>query len=123
MTSAWNETSLPTILSRYELKDIYNADESGLFYQGPPKKPCTCSGGKYSKVRLTGVAAASAAGEKLRMFVIDKSMKPRCFKNVKSLPYRYRSQEKSWMKSFRFDEWVKELDKKFKMKIAKLFLL
>ena len=31
MTNASNETSLPTILSRYKLKDIYNADESGLF--------------------------------------------------------------------------------------------
>ena len=32
-----NETSLPTILSRYKLKDIYNADEFELFYQGLPK--------------------------------------------------------------------------------------
>ena len=34
VTAAWKETSLPTILSRYELKDIYNADDFGLFYQG-----------------------------------------------------------------------------------------
>ena len=30
MTASWKETSLPTILSRYELKDVYNADEFGL---------------------------------------------------------------------------------------------
>ena len=58
MTAAWKETSLPTILSRYELKDVYNANEFGLFYQGLPKKTLhlkgeECSGGKYSKVRLT----------------------------------------------------------------------
>ena len=31
MTSSWLETYLPTILSRYDLKDIYNADEFGFF--------------------------------------------------------------------------------------------
>ena len=128
ITAAWKEISLPTILSRHELKDIYNADEFGLFYQGLPKKTLhlkgeRCSGGKYSKVRLTGMAAASATGEKLPMFVIGKSVKPRCFKHVKSLPCRYRAQPKSWMTSFLFDEWVKELDRNLRKKIAKLFLL
>ena len=100
MTAAWKEISLPTILSRYELKDIYNADEFGLFYQRLPKKTLHLKGekfsnGKYSKVRLTGMAASSATGEKLPMFVIGQSVKQRCFKHVKSLPCRYRAQPKS----------------------------
>ena len=33
MVNAWRETSLPTLLSNYELKDIYNANEFGLFYK------------------------------------------------------------------------------------------
>ena len=33
MVSAWSETSLPTLLWNYDLKDIYNADDFGLFYQ------------------------------------------------------------------------------------------
>ena len=82
-----------------------------------------CSGGKHSKVRLTGVAAASAAGEKLPIFVIGKSVQPRYFKNVKNLPCRYRSQVKSWMNSFLFDEWVKELDKKFEKENRKVILI
>ena len=53
-----------------------------------------CSGGKSSKVRLTGMTAASATGEKLGMFVIGKSKKPWCFKNVKQLPCQYRAQKK-----------------------------
>ena len=81
-----------------------------------------CSGGKYSKVRLTGMAAASAAGEKLPMFVIGKSVKPRCFKHD-SLPCRYRAQPKSWMSSFLFDEWVKELDRKFEKENRKIVLI
>ena len=30
ITGSWRETSLTTILSRFDLTDIYNVDESGL---------------------------------------------------------------------------------------------
>ena len=57
-----------------------------------------CSGGKHSKVRLTGLATGNATGEKLPLFVIGKSAKPRCFSGVKTLPCRYRSQKRAgWM--------------------------
>ena len=92
-------------LSRCKLKDMRNANEFDLLYQGRPKKTLhtkgqKCSGGKYKKVRLTGTAAASAAGEKLPIFVIGKPAKSRCFKNVINLPCCYRSQVKSWMNSY-----------------------
>ena len=59
MVAPWNETTLPTLLSKYDLKYIFNADEFGLFYQCLPNKIYhlkgqTYSGGKNSKVRLTG---------------------------------------------------------------------
>ena len=119
MTSSWSETTLPTILSNFKLENIFNADEFGLFYQCLPDKTYhlkgeKCSGGKKSKVRLTGMAAASAVGEKLPMFVIWKSKNPRCFKNVKHLPCEYKSQKKSWMNSEIFEEWVRKLDRKFR---------
>ena len=53
---------------------------------------------------MTELAAANAAGEKLPMFVIGKSKSPRCFKNIKHLPFRYRSQNKSGMDSILFEE-------------------
>ena len=70
-----------------------------------------CSGGKHNKERLTGLAAANALGEKLPIFVIGKSGKSMCFKHVKQLHCRYRSQKKSWMDSLLFEEWIKEVDK------------
>ena len=84
MTAPWNETTLPTLLSNYKLEDIFNADEFGLFYKCLPSKTYhlsreKCSGGKNTKVRLTGMVAASATGEKLGIFVIRKSKKPWCF--------------------------------------------
>ena len=58
-----------------------------------------CSGGKYSKNRLTGLVCGNAVGEKLPLLVIGKSKKPRCFKDVSTLPCQYTNQKKSWMNS------------------------
>ena len=51
MTAPWEETTLQTLLARYQLKDIFNADEFGLFYEALPSKSLyfrgkRCSGGK-----------------------------------------------------------------------------
>ena len=93
MVNALKETSLSTLLSNYELKDIYNADEFGLFYKCVINKIYQLrsekySGRKLSKIRITGMAAANAASNKIPMFLFGKSQKPRCFKNVKFLPCR-----------------------------------
>ena len=80
-------------------KAIYNADEFGLFYKCMTIRTCPlksekCSGGKLSKVCITGRAAVNAVGDEIPMFVTGKAYKPRCFKNSKFLPYRYRYQKK-----------------------------
>ena len=127
MTAPWKETVLHTILSNYEPRNIFNADEFGLFYQALPKKLHLkgekCSGGKNSKIRLTSLAAANMIGEKLPMFVIGKSQKPRRFKHIKSLSCRYFAQKKSWMNSELFEEWVREQDEKFENEGRKVALI
>ena len=75
MVNAWSETSLPTLLSNYDMKDIYNAEEFGLFYQCFPNKTCQlksqkCYGGKLSRIRITGMEAANAMVDMLPVFVI-----------------------------------------------------
>ena len=110
------------------MEDNYNADEFGLFYQVLPDKSLHykgehCSGGKHSKVRLTGLAAGNATGERLPLFVIRKSAKPRWFTGVKSLHCRYCSQKKSCMDGDLFTEWVKELDRKFAAQDRKIALI
>ena len=67
------------------------------------------------------MAAASTTGEKLEMFVIGKFEKPRCFKNVKQLPYR--AQKKTWMTGVLLEEWVRKLDSTFRDQIRKVALL
>ena len=128
MTAPWTETTLPTILSRYPLENIFNADEFGLFYQCLPNKTLhlkgeKCSGGKHSKIRLTGLAAGNAYGERLPMFVIGKANKPRCFKGVRNLLCCYHVQRKSWMTVELFEEWVRQLDWKFSAANRKIALI
>ena len=128
MLVPWNETTFPTLLLKYNLKDIFNGDKFGLFYQFLPNKTYhfkgqTCSGGKNSRVRLTGMASGNAIGEKLSMFVIGKSKAPRCFKHLKNLPCKCKLQKKSWMDSQIFDEWVRKLDRTFRMEGRKIALL
>ncbi|XP_037779428.1 tigger transposable element-derived protein 4-like [Penaeus monodon] len=101
MSSSWNETTLPTILSNYKLEDIFNADEFGLFYQCLPDKTYhfkgeKCSEGKKSKVRFTGMAAASAKGEQLPMFAIGNEI---------------------------FEEWLRKVDRKFRVDGRKIALI
>ena len=69
------------------------------------------------------MAAGNAKGERLPMFVIRKSKNPRCFKGVKRVPCRYQAQQKSWMSSELFEEWVKELDRNFDSKKRKIALI
>ena len=68
------EITLRMLLSNYNLRDIFNVDEFGLFHQFLPGKTLhlkgeKCSGGKHSKVRLSGIAAVNNYGEKLPMFI------------------------------------------------------
>ena len=70
MVAGWNEITLPTLLSNFDLENIYNANKFGLFYQCLPDKSYqlkteNCSGGKHSKIRITGLVAANAVGNKL----------------------------------------------------------
>ena len=53
---------LPEITEGYELSDIYNADETGLFYRALPSKSLVvkgdpCRGTKVAKERITVLLA------------------------------------------------------------------
>ena len=127
MTAPWTETTLPTILSRYPLENMFNGDEFGLFCQCLPNKTLHLKGekwpgGKHSKIRLTWLAAGNAYSDRLPMFVIGNANKLRCFKGVRNLPCRYRAQRKSGMTAELFEEWVRQLDQKFSAANRKIAL-
>ncbi|GFS14924.1 tigger transposable element-derived protein [Elysia marginata] len=113
------EAELQDILKKFEPRDVYNADETGLFCKCLPNKSLafqgeTCTGQKVPKDRIFLLCAANLAGEKLPLLAIGKLYeKPRCFKNIRTLPVTYRSNKKAWMTGKLFEEWVRKLDRQF----------
>lgn len=98
-------------------EQIYNADETGLFYKMMPGKTLAskiddaAKGYKKNKDRITLLVCSNATGRhKLPLLLIGKSAKPRAFKNVnmESLPVIYRSQKSAWMNSKLFKDWFFE---------------
>ena len=118
MTSDWLSQTLPSLLAEYKPEDIFNADETGLFWKCLPDKTMRfkgdrCNGGKRSKERITVMVCASMIGEKVPLLVIGKFKNPRCFKNVRSLPITYKANTRAWMISELFTSWIIDFDKKF----------
>ena len=109
----WLEHVWPDLRKNYADCDIYNADETGLFYRLTPSQTLrfkgeTCSGGKLSKERLTILVTSNMTGSyKQKLLVIGKSKTPRCFKNVKNLTVDYKSNKKVWMTGDIFSDWLK----------------
>ncbi|XP_060576348.1 tigger transposable element-derived protein 4-like [Ruditapes philippinarum] len=91
------QSRLPSILEKYRPDDVFNADETAIFYRAMPDKTLefktkACHGGKVNKERLTAMVCANMSGtEKLPLLVLGKSEKPRCFKNVRTLPTQYKA--------------------------------
>ena len=79
----WIHDVLPGILEKFNPADIFNADETGLFFRAfKDKGYCLSngelSGGKTAKERITFLLCANLNGSgKLPLLVIGKSCKPR----------------------------------------------
>nr|XP_002736427.2 PREDICTED: tigger transposable element-derived protein 4-like [Saccoglossus kowalevskii] len=124
----WKD-KLPSLLDGYEPRDIYNMDETGLFYRATMNKTLfvkgeQCRGGKKSKERLTVMLCANMVGDKEKPLVIGKSTKPRCFKNIKSknLSVDYYANKKAWMNSKIFEDWLCKFDRKMRRQGRKILL-
>lgn len=97
----WITTVWPQIRKKFSEEDIYNADETGLFYKLTPDRTLKfreeqCKGGKLSKDRITVLLCTNMSGkDKRKLLVIGKSKNPRCFKNVVSLPVNYKANSKA----------------------------
>ncbi|XP_025405713.1 jerky protein homolog-like [Sipha flava] len=97
-----------------DLEQIYNADESGLFWRMLPEHTLTSSheknapGRKMIKARIIFMPCANASGtHKLPLLVIGTAQKPRAFKSV-NLPVYYRGQKNAWATRVLFLDWFQK---------------
>ena len=112
----WME-ELPDILKEFEMKDVFNCDETGLIFKQATKKSLVRAGDsghgkKVQKERLTVLICCSWMGEKEKLLMIGKAVNPRALKgaNFGKLPVIYRSQKSAWMTGRIFEEWLRDFD-------------
>jgi DDE superfamily endonuclease/Tc5 transposase DNA-binding domain/Fission yeast centromere protein N-terminal domain len=114
--------------SAYALKDIFNMDETGLFWKLQPDRSLAThqiKGGRKSKDRVTIALTVNADGsEKLEPWIIGRSKNPRCLKHIKNrqnLRIVYEYNKTKWMTGAvckRFLQWFDN-----KMRGRKVLLL
>nr|CCA22268.1 hypothetical protein TRIADDRAFT_5525 [Albugo laibachii Nc14] len=96
----------------YEAKDVYNLDETALYYCKPPNKTIATepmSGRKSDKKHLTVAVAANADGtEKLPLLFVGSAVKQRCFGRQSGEHH---------------GEWLDELNERMKKEARHILLL
>ena len=121
---------LPKIPENYALHDIYNCDETFIFFKALPKKTLLVpkeqpAGDKQSKERLSILACANAIGEKAKLLVIGKSKHPHSFpRNTSDLEQHvtYRHNKRGWMTTPIFTEFLNSLNNRMRHQGRKIFM-
>ncbi|KAE8738361.1 hypothetical protein FOCC_FOCC016158, partial [Frankliniella occidentalis] len=114
----WTSVVLPGLLQGYTLKDVYNADEFGLYINMLPDKtmcrkdePESSKGNKQSKARVTVLLGSNADGsDKLLPLVIGKAKTPRALSGVQRLPCTYTNTDNAWMTGEKYEWWLRKFD-------------
>ncbi|GBL85208.1 Tigger transposable element-derived protein 6 [Araneus ventricosus] len=125
----WQER-LPLLLAGYDDEDIFNMDETALFFRDLPNKSMIqkseeARGGKIPKERLNISFCVSAAGEKEKPLVIWRCQRPRCFKgkDLHRVGVSWYANKKAWMTSSIFEEWLVNFNKKMRNQARKVLLV
>jgi len=106
------------LIRNYASHDVYNTDETGLFWLQAPDNTLVIkaqSGTKKKKSRITLLPTANADGtHKLDLWVIGHFKNPRPFgKNsckTLGLPFVWRYNKKAWMTAVIFIEYLRWFD-------------
>jgi hypothetical protein len=113
--------TLSELIDKYAPHDVYNFDESGLFFRMKPSQKLATKnlpGKKKDKTRISiGLCCNMDGTSKEKYVVINKSKNPRCFKghNISQLEIHFYANKKAWMNSDILFDWLK----KFNLKMCK----
>ncbi|KAG0434733.1 Tigger transposable element-derived protein 6 [Dictyocoela muelleri] len=115
-------------LSEYGKENVYNCDETGLFYKLALKKSLVKQaiyGIKGFKDRITVMLACNMTGtKKLKPVVIGKFANPRAPKGFdKKFFCDYFYNESAWMRSTDFNRWLLDFNAQCKKESRKILLL
>ena len=79
----WKSIKIPELLRQYNPYDIYNADETGLYYRATPDNSLCytyeqLSGSKKAMEGVTVLLCVNMSGSDKKLLIIGKSKRPRC---------------------------------------------
>uniref|UniRef100_A0A914XFN0 HTH CENPB-type domain-containing protein n=1 Tax=Plectus sambesii TaxID=2011161 RepID=A0A914XFN0_9BILA len=122
----WVKNVLPNLLADYDAKNIYNADETGLYYKALPSGTMAAKGekpegGKTQKDRITALFLCNMDGSDKHVFMIGRSKKPHCFRG-KRIPLPYYANMKAWMTSSLWTKILLDFDNKMVKQKRKILL-
>ena len=122
---------LQALLKHYVKRNIFNADETGLYWRATPKRGLVkgkTSGFKKDKARVTLLLCSNADGsEKLKPFVIGTSQAPQPFPRGTKLRHHhqvsYTNNSTAWMNSEKWEDWLREIDSMMRIQQREILLL
>ncbi len=100
----------------YQLKDIFNMDETGILYRclpnqsyvlevGDTRQLCRGTKAMKAKDRVTFVMCVNATGTcKVPVLIIGSAKQPHCFRDA-PCPIPYIDQPKAWVDKVRYRHW------------------
>lgn len=115
-------------MSEYAPENIYNCDETALFFKQVPSRSLMAKarkGIKAYKDRVSLLLCTNLTGsDKRKLFIIGKSRCPRALKhfNYESI-CDYASNKTAWMTSDYFNNWLMRFDRDLCRKSKKILLL
>jgi hypothetical protein len=116
-------------IAQYQLCDVYNLDETGLFFRMLPDRSLTTTdkskGAKKPKERISIMLCANADGtHKVKPLIIGKSLNPRCFKNFQPKLYcDYYANNKAWMINGILQEFLVSFNRRMKRENRHILML
>jgi len=120
---------LQSLISQYDLEDVYNADETALYWKLKPSKTLArrrVTGTKKLKDRVTIMLACNLTGtHKLPAVFIHKYRNPHCIRNIdkKTLPVSYYWNASAWMQRSIFKNWITRLNQEMRRRKRHILLL
>lgn len=105
--------AIQAICDQYEPDNIYNMDETGLFWRLMPNGSLASkgqAGQKKDKTRITVVAACNATGtDRLPLWVIGSAQTPRALRgvNMASIGCVWKWNDTAWMRSDIMVQWLR----------------
>ena len=105
-------TAIRELCKTYSDDDIYNMDETGLFWRSSPSSGLSTAnipGVKKDKARITAAFCVNYSGnDRLNPWLIGKAKRPHSLRNVNcaGLGITWKYQSKAWMDSLIMKDWL-----------------